>query len=247
MLALLTLIALADPVPVNLVRVAAAADLRFALDELVARYEKVNPNVDVRVSYGSSGNFFAQLSEGAPFDVFLSADIDYPSKLVASGVCAKDSLFPYAVGRIVLWAKKGSVVDPQQGLRALVDAKVKKIAIANPRHAPYGRAATAALEHAAVSKAVQDKLVFGENVSQAAQLAESGAADAGIIAKSLALSPAMSAQGTWWEVPADSYPKLLQGGCVIAKGNRARASAVRELLLADEGREVLRRFGFLVP
>lgn len=240
------------PVPsaavVDVVSVAAASDLRFALDELVARYEKANPSVDVRVTYGSSGLFFAQLTEGAPFDVYLSADSDYPKKLVASGVCRKDSLFPYAIGRIVVWAPKGSKVNvARDGAQALVDGSVKKVAIANPKHAPYGRAAEAMMRHFKLYEAVSPKLVLGENISQTAQMIESGAADIGVIALSLALSPAMKDKGTWWTVPTDAHPPIAQAGCVVAKSTAKHASAVRDMLLDKAGRELMSAFGFLAP
>ena len=179
------------------ITIAAAADLNFVFRELVAEYEESTGD-HVRLSLGSSGNFFAQIQNGAPFDLYFSADIAYPRKLEEAGLTVPGSLYPYAIGRIVLWAGKDSRLDLSKGLEILREPAIKKIAIANPKHAPYGRAAVAAMEHAQVYDRVKDKLVLGENISQAAQFIESGAADVGIIAMSLALAPLMQAAGQYW-------------------------------------------------
>src|SRR5258707_7403063 len=179
------------------IRVAAAADLKFALDELDAQYKK-QTGKKIDVSYGSSGNFFAQIQNGAPFDLLLSADIEYPQKLEAAGLAEPGTLYEYAVGRIVIWMPPDSNVDvAKQGWNALLDAQVKKIAIANPEHAPYGRAAVAALQEAGIYESVKAKLVYGENISQAAQFVQSGNAQAGIGAMSLAVSPGMRHGKRW--------------------------------------------------
>src|SRR5262245_32839587 len=165
------------------VRVAAAADLQYAFAEVLAAFEQAKPGIRVKVTHGSSGNFFAQLSKRGPFDVFLSADSAYPRKLVEQGLAPEGSVFPYAVGRIVVWVPAGSKLDLEKdGLQALLDPAVKKVAIANPRHAPYGRAAVAALEKAGIYDEVKGRLALAENIAQAAQFVGSGAADAGIIA-----------------------------------------------------------------
>src|SRR5262249_18312364 len=164
----------------------------------------------VTVSFGSSGNFFAQIQDGAPFDVFFSADVDYPRQLVASGHAEAGSLSQYATGRIVLWTRKDTGMDVRRGLGILREARVRRIAIANPRHAPYGRAAVAALRHEHVYDAVESRLVMGENISQTAQLVDSGNADVGIIALSLALGPALRERGTYVEIPAAAYPPIEQ-------------------------------------
>ena len=164
------------------VNVAAASDLKFALDELVEAFGRTAPGIAVTVTYGSSGTFFSQISNGAPFDMFLSADVDYPKRLAEAGLAAKDSVFPYAVGRIVLWVPATSRLPVERGLQVLASPDLRKIAIANPRHAPYGRAAEAALRTFGVYDAVKDRLVLGENIAQTAQFVQSGNADAGIIA-----------------------------------------------------------------
>jgi molybdate transport system substrate-binding protein len=195
--------------PTPEVRVAAAADLKFALPEVVAAFHAARPDLRVSVSYGASGEFFAQLSNGGPFDLFLSADMDYPRKLIADGLADQASEFLYAIGHLVVWVPRASPLDVERrGIEALLDPSVKKIAIANPRHAPYGRAAEAALKHLGVYDQIRDRLVLGENIAQTAQFAQSGAADAGVIALSLALSPTMRDEGKYWSVPTDAFPRL---------------------------------------
>jgi molybdate transport system substrate-binding protein len=188
----------------------------------------------------------AQLRQRAPYDVFLSADVAYPRDLVSRGIGSQGDLFHYAVGRIVVWIPRGSTLAVQRdGLKALAGAG--KIAIANPRHAPYGQAAEAALRKAGVWPRQAGAMVFGENVAQAAQFVQSGGADAGIIAKSLALAPGMR-DGTWWEVPEGEYPPLRQGGLILPWA-RARGAAVRfrDYLLGEDGRAVLAAHGFGLP
>jgi molybdate transport system substrate-binding protein len=235
--------------PPRTVRVAAAADLKFAFEDLTKAFRTKHADIVVLSTYGASGEFFAQLSNGAPFDLFLSADVTYPRKLIEQGQGVKDSEFIYAIGHLVVWLPKASTLDlDKRGLAALADPAVRKIAIANPRHAPYGRAAEAALKHTGVYEQIKDRLVFGENVAQAAQFAESGAADVGLIALSLALAPPLRDRGRHWDVPADAYPRLEQGG-VILKGAKdmAAAQALRDFLTSDEGRAVLDKFGFRRP
>ena len=234
--------------PSRQLTVAAAADLKFAMDDLVQEFARGHPEVAVRVTYGSSGNFFSQLSNGAPFDLFFSADVDYVRRLAADGLTVPDSDFVYAVGRIVLWAPRASAFDVSRGIGLLKDASVRRIAIANPRHAPYGRAAEGALKTLGVYDQVHAKLVFGENVAQAAQFVETGAADVGIIALSLAIAPTLASSGRFWEIPPESYPRMEQGG-VIMKGAKdiLAARGFRDLVLGPAGRSVLKRYGFFVP
>jgi molybdate transport system substrate-binding protein len=231
------------------VTVAAASDLKFAFGDVAAAFERRHPDVAVKVTYGSSGNFFTQLSNEAPFDLYLSADMDYPRKLVEQDRAVKGSDFVYAVGQIVVWVPKSSKLDIEaRGLRAVLDPAVKKVAIANPKHAPYGRAAEAALKHAGVYDAVKDRLVLGENIAQAAQFVESGAADVGVIALSLALAPAMRDKGRYWTVPLDAYPRLEQGGVILSWArDKDAARALRDFMTGDEARAILRRYGFRLP
>jgi molybdate transport system substrate-binding protein len=229
------------------ITIAAASDLNFVFRELVTEYEKSTGD-RVRLSLGSSGNFYAQIQNGAPFDLYFSADIAYPRKLEEAGLTVPGSLYLYAIGRIVLWTGKDSRLDLSKGLEILRQPTIKKIAIANPKHAPYGRAAVAAMEHAQVYDRVKDKLVLGENISQAAQFIESGAADVGIIAMSLALAPLMQAAGQYWEIPADAHPPIEQGA-VILKGakNQERAKAFLSFVQGAEGQTMMKRYGFVIP
>ena len=227
--------------------IAAASDLNFAFKDLVAEYEK-KTGERVKLTLGSSGNFYSQIENGAPFDLYFSADIRYPQKLIEGGHGIADSLYKYAVGRIVLWVPRGSAVPIDKGLESLASPSVRRVAIANPKHAPYGRAAVAALEHFKLYDATKDKLVMGENISQAAQFVESGASDTGIIALSLALAPTMKAAGKYWEVPADAHPPIEQGAVVLTRStNQEKARQFLKFLQGNEGQEIMRRYGFLLP
>jgi molybdate transport system substrate-binding protein len=230
------------------IRVAAAADLRFAMDELITEWNALVPATPAEATYGSSGNFFAQISQGAPFDVFFSADAAYPRELETAGLAEPGSTRLYAIGQIVVWVAADSGIDPALGLKGLTDASVRSVAIANPEHAPYGRAAEAAMRSAGVYEALEAKLVLGENVSQAAQFVESGSADAGVIALSLAAAPTLRDRGRYAVVPIDSYPPLEQGAVVLgAAADPEAAGAFLDFVLGPDGRRVLDRFGFLPP
>ena len=228
--------------------IAAASDLNFAFKDLIGEFEK-KTGMHVKLSLGSSGNFFSQIQHGAPFDLFFSADIRFPQKLIQSGHAVAGSLYQYAVGRIVVWAPSKSPLDVEKvGLEALLDPSIKKIAIANPKHAPYGRAAVEAMKHFKVYDLVKDKLVLGENVAQAAQFVESGASDVGIVALSLALAPTMKSAGKYWEIPASAHQSIEQG-VVVLKSSKHPASARTFLdhLRSAEGREGMTRYGFVLP
>lgn len=229
------------------VRVAAAADLKFALDDIEAELA-AEPGIELAITYGSSGTFFQQISNGAPFDLYLSADLAYPRQLVDAGLADGDDLFAYAVGRLVLWTPDGSPVDEDAGLTALTAPEATRVAIANPEHAPYGKAAVAAMQSAGVYEAVEDKLVLGENVAQAAEFAQSGNAQAGIIALSLALSPPLLEAGGYAEIPLDMYPRIDQGGVVMAGArDTAAAHRIKDYLTSEPGQAVLERYGFFLP
>jgi molybdate transport system substrate-binding protein len=226
------------------IRVAAAADLKFAMSELAAGFEK-QTGTSVRVTYGSSGNFFSQIQNGAPFDLLFSADIEYPKKLEAAGFAEPGTLYKYATGRLVIWAPLDSKLDvAKSGWHILLDLAVQKIAIANPEHAPYGRAAVAALEKAGIYELVKAKLVYGENISQAAQFVQSGNAQVGIIALALTISPPMKG-GKRWEVPADMYPQLDQAAIVLKSAkNKDAAQVFLEFVKSAPGRTILSKYGF---
>lgn len=225
-----------------LISVAAASDLNFAIKDIIRDFEQ-NTRHEVRLTLGSSGNFYAQIMNGAPFEVFLSADTSYPRQLQAAGR-VDGEIFVYGVGRVVLWASNRSGIDVEKlGFKAFAHPSVKKVAIANPAHAPYGQAAVAAMRHAQVYDSIQNKLVFGENISQTAQFVQSGAADIGVIALSLALSEPMRKSGRYWIVPPDTYPRMEQGA-VLLKGASPAARAFFEWLRSDAARKTFERYGF---
>jgi molybdate transport system substrate-binding protein len=231
--------------------VAAAADLNFAMKEMIGPFERQTGH-RVKLSFGSSGNFYSQIVNGAPYDMFFSADVSYPRKLEAAGMAESETLFVYAMGRIVIWVPINSPIDlDRSGMQALSDPSIRKIAIANPAHAPYGRAAVAAMEHFKIYEKLQDKLVSGESVLQAAQFVQSGAADIGIIPLSLALAPVMRQSGRYWRIPSDTYPKIEQGALILKRarqsGDLAAAQAFRDWVRSRQGRDVLARFGFALP
>ena len=203
--------------------VAAAADLQFALREIAGRFQK-DTGKQVRVTFGSSGNFYAQIQNGAPFDVFFSADFEYPRQLEAAGLTEPGTLCEYAVGKIVIWTLKESSLDLSRGLAVVGDAAVQRIAIANPEHAPYGRAAVSALQYEKLYDLARGKFVVGENVSQVAAFVASGNADLGIIALSLASAPSLKERGKYVEIPREEYPAMRQAAIVL-KSSKQKATA----------------------
>jgi len=233
----------------RIVAVAAASDLKFALEDVLTGFRGKHPDIRVEPTYGSSGNFFAQLQNRAPFDVFFSADVSYAMRLIEGGQARRGSEFIYAHGRLVLWAPAGSKVDVEKlGMAALLEPEVRKVAIANPQHAPYGRAAEAAIKKAGLYDQVSPKLVLGENIAQTAQFVESGSVDVGLIALSLALGGSMKGKGRYWEVPEYEHPTLEQAGVILtwAKDPGA-AEELRAFVMAPEGRSILERYGFVIP
>lgn len=230
------------------VTIAAASDLKFALDEITELVATEHPDIDVTVTYGSSGQFVQQIRNGAPFDLYLSADRAYIDDLVADGLADPSDVFPYAVGRLVTWFPAGAPASGAADLDALADPGVRAVAIANPEHAPYGRAAMAALESAGLVDDVAPKLVLGENVAQAAEFARTGNADAAIVALSLVLADPVRDLGDWTEVPLDSYPRLDQAGAVLADAEHPDAArTVRDVITGDGGRAILADYGFSMP
>lgn len=229
------------------VRVAAASDLQSAMNDLSSRFER-QTGTSVAVTYGSSGNFRAQIQNGAPFDLFFSADALYSQQLIAAGLADGQSLIVYAQGHLVLWAPAGENLHlAERGFEALKDARVQRVAIANPEHAPYGRAAVAALQKAGLYEQIKSKLVYGENISQAAQFVQSGSAQAGIIALSLTFAESMRG-GERWDVPLDFYPSLQQTAVILdASPNKAAARTFLKFVQSDEGRKVLSSYGLTPP
>lgn len=228
--------------------IAAASDLKFALEDIAARF-RADAGREVRLSFGSSGNYFRQIAEGAPFQMFLSADEGFVFRLHDAGK-TEDRGVLYAVGRIVLFAPAGSSLEVDagaEGLKAALTAnRIRRFAIANPEHAPYGRAAEEALRALGLWDVLKGRLVLGENVSQAAQFAAGGSAQGGIFAYSLALSPGMSKLGRYVLLPAELHKPLRQQ-MVLVKGANAIARAFYAYLQQPAARKILARHGFAVP
>ena len=224
--------------------IAAAADLQFVMPELIRQFEKQSGQ-KVRVTFGSSGDFTSQIENGAPFDLFFSADLTYPTHLDAAGLIEPGSIYHYADGKIVLWVLKSTDIDVAHGLKILLDSKIGKIAIANPEHAPYGRAAVAALTHEAIYSRVKDKIVLAENISQTAQFVDSGAAEVGIVALSLAAAPAVRGKGNYFMIPQSDYPPIEQG-CAILKASQHKKAAQQflEYIKTPAAQALLQEFGF---
>ncbi len=229
------------------ITVAAAADLQFAMQEIGARFQQ-ETGKSVKLIYGSSGNFAQQLQNGAPFDMFFSANLDYPKQLDAAGLIEPGTFYQYATGKIVVWVPNDSKLDLSLGLKALLDPSVKKIAIANPEHAPYGKAAVAAMQKESIYEQVKDRFVLGENISQAASFVASGSADAGVLALSLALSPNMKEKGRYVEVPGSDYPAIQQA-CVIIRSSKKKSVAQQFLKFIQSStiRELFQKYGFAIP
>lgn len=229
----------------GLLTIAAAADLKYAMAEVVKNFRTQRPDDRIEVIYGSSGKFSTQIANGAPFDMFFSADIKYPRELEKKGLTA-GATRPYAVGRIVLWSLKPELAKTT--LRDLPKAAVRKFAIANPQHAPYGLRAQEALQHQGVWEAMKPRLVMGENIAHTAQYVDSGAADAGIVALALVLSPTMQGKGAWTLIPAEWHAPLEQGYAITrrAAANPLAADFAR-YMASEPARAVMRRYGFVLP
>lgn len=227
------------------ITIAAAADLKFAMDEIVTTFKMSNAADEVAVVYGSSGKFNTQVQQGAPFDLFFSADIAYPRELAKAGLAASE-VKPYAVGRIVLWS--ATLDASKMTLASLADAKISRIAIANPKHAPYGKRAEEALRGAGVWDKVEPKLVYGENIAQTAQYVQTGNAQLGVLALSLALSTELASKGGYWLIP-ESLHSPLEQGFVVTKQASANALAKRfaEHMGSPAARAVMTKYGFVLP
>jgi len=228
--------------------IAGAADLQFALTDIAAAF-KAETGLDVKLAFGSSGNFARQIRQGAPFEMYLSADENYVLDLGKDGLTRDDGAL-YAVGRIVIIVPHGSPLEADgtfEDLRAaLKDGRVQKFAIANPEHAPYGRRAEETLRHAGLWEAIEDRLVLGENVSQAAQFATSGSTQGGIIAYSLALSAKVSALGRFELIPAEWHEPLRQR-MVLLENAGATAERFFAFLQEPAARAIMRQYGFVLP
>lgn len=244
---LFLLFALALPARAQEITVAAAADLRPALEEIAPHFQSAS-GIKLHAVYASSGDLFHQIENGAPFDVFLSANADYPRKLDQEGLTVSGTYFEYAQGKIVLIVRSDSPLDISGGLKALLKPEIKKIAIADPAHAPYGAAAVEALKVENIYEQITPKLVMGENISQTASFVFSGAADAGIVALSLVKDAPANARVRYVDIPVGDYAPILQA-CVVMRASKHEAAAAKfeAYLRSNEAAGILRKFGFDVP
>lgn len=244
LLAVLGLVTLALAAHADKITVAAASDLKFALTDMRDAYVKTHPDDTIDLIFGSSGNFAAQVKNGAPYDLFYSADIAFPQKLASEGH-ASSSVTPYAIGRIVVWQTKSK---RPLTLADLGSPDVKRVAIANPRHAPYGMRAVEALKSAGMWNAVEPRLVMGENIAQTAQYVESGAADAGIVALSLVKSPALAGKGSYTLIDEKLHTPLRQGYIITRHGaGKKLAADFAAYALSPASIAILERYGFTMP
>ena len=231
------------------IRVAAATDLRSCLDALTDAFQIEHPNVDLLPTFGASGVLLTQLKSGLETDLYLAADIAYAHDLAAAGLAAEADVFESGQGRLVIWVRNESPIDVLKlGAEALLDTSVRRVAIANPLHAPYGRAAVAALEHLGLHERLKEQLAVGESAAQAAQYVESGAAEVGILPLALAKGTRLSERGRFWVIPAEAHPPIRHGGAIHARAiDREATVAFRDFLLSPAGRLILARYGFEFP
>ena len=230
------------------VSVAAAANLAYVLEPLDAAFSRANPEVKVTGAIGASGSLVAQIGRGAPYDVFLSADLDYPRKLIeAGGAPASPAVVTFAYGKLVLWTTRPNL-DLAAIPAVIRNPAVRRLALANPRTAPYGRAAEEVLARLGLAQAAEGKIVFGENISQTAQYVSSGNADAGFVALSLVAAPKHPAKGRWIEVPAGLYAPIAQGAVLTNRGaGNADARRYLEFLTGPDARRIFSQFGYGLP
>lgn len=227
------------------ISIAAAADLRFALDEIIRQYRATHPDEQIEVSYGSSGKFFAQIRQGAPYDLFFSADISYPRELDRLGQAAARPM-AYATGRIVLWSPVRDA--SKMTLNDLADPAIRKVAMANPQHAPYGKRAEEALKALGLWEQVSAKAVLGENISQTAQFVQTGNAEIGIIALSLAINPTLADKGSYYLIPDKLHQPLEQGLLILKRAaDNPLARRFAKHMEQSEARTIMQRYGFMLP
>lgn len=227
-------------------KIAAAADLQPVLPALIDQFQK-QTNTKVDASYASSATLATQILNGGPFSLFLAADLSFPQKVVDAGLADSTAPLPYARGTLVLWARNDSPVQPLS-VDSLRSPKLRTIAVANAEHAPYGRAAKAAIEKLGLTNPLKSKLVIAENIAQTAQYADSGNADAGLISMTSALTPRLRSSGKYVEIPQDDYPPILQGAVVVKRGaDAAEAHQFLDFLLSPPIRKELAERGLNAP
>lgn len=228
------------------ITIAAAADLKFALDEVVTAFKKSNPTEEIEVIYGSSGKAHTQIQQGAPYDLYFSADVSYPQELIKGGFSASTEVTPYALGRIVLWSSSRDA--SKMTLESLTDPKIAHIAIANPKHAPYGKRAEEALRASGLWEKVEPKLIFGENITQTAQFVQTGNAEVGILALSIAMAPELSSKGAHYLIPDNLHEPLNQGFIIIKRAeNNKLAKQFADYMGSKDARVIMTQYGFVLP
>ncbi len=243
----IVLLSTTSPLFAGQVTITAASDLQYAMKDIITAFESKNPGDTVASVYGSSGKAFSQIENGAPYDMFFAADISYPEKLKRSGMAISEPK-PYAIGRITLWVTKESGLDVRKGIKLLTDPRVKKIAIANPEHAPYGRSAKETLEHYKLYNNIKNKLVLGENIQQTAQFVQTGAAEAGMIAYSLVLAPVLAKEGNYYLIPATTHKPIVQGYVLLKQAaNNSCAAKFEQFIGSPAARVIFKRYGFVLP
>jgi molybdate transport system substrate-binding protein len=236
---------LAWPTHAEKIMIAAAADLKFAMDEIAAEFRKANPADVVEVIYGSSGKFHTQIQHGAPYDLYFSADIAFPRELAGKGFAASE-VRPYALGRIVLWS--ATLDATKMTLASLLDPAIRRVAIANPKHAPYGKRAEEALRASGLWEKVEPKLVYGENIAHTAQFVQTGNAPVGVIALALALNPELHGKGGYWLIPDDLHKPLEQGYIITRRGaNKPAAERFAAYMSSKPARAIMVKYGFVLP
>jgi molybdate transport system substrate-binding protein len=228
------------------ITVAAAADMKFAMEEIASSFRATHPADEVEVIFGSSGKAHTQIQQGAPYDLYFSADVSFPQELIERGMSASLEVIPYALGRIVLWS---STFDAStMTLENLADPKIIHVATANPAHAPYGRRAVEALKSSGMWDKIEPKMVYGENITQATQFVQSGNAQVGIIALSLAVSPELTSKGGYYLIPDTLHEPLKQGFIITKRAeNNELAHKFADYMNSKEARSVMVRYGFVLP
>jgi molybdate transport system substrate-binding protein len=227
------------------ITIAAAADLKFAMDEIVMTFKNDNPAEEVEVIYGSSGKFHTQIRQGAPYDLYFSADIAYPHELVQERLAASE-VKPYAFGRIVLWS--ATLDATKLTLANLTEPTITRVAIANPKHAPYGKRAEEALRASGLWEKIEPKLVYGENIAHTAQFVQTGNAQVGILALALALNPELASKGGYYLIPENLHEPLEQGFIITKRAESSTlAKRFADYMGSKPARAIMTRYGFLLP
>lgn len=244
---LFSLLIITSSVFAGIAKITAASDLIYAFNQMKSMFEKQNPGDKILISFGSSGKAYTQIKNGAPYDMYFSANMKYVQNLEKKGFTVTVPKI-YAYGRIGLWLPKDKKIDISKGLSILLDPRIKKIAIANPEHAPYGVAALGALKNQKYYKKIKDKMVTGENVSQVAAFVQSGAADIAVLPISLALSKRLKKKGNFYLFPENWHNPIIQGYAILKHGkDNQTAKKFENFVSSKEAREIFNRYGFKLP